>query len=312
MSETSPSTASGTEPPLSSADKARLRRERREAKILAGGTDRLNKITNVAHNTTTPYKQHVVPQMMVDDPPELAPDLASPTTLSNRAGLERLDTSSALPENPILKLLAAGRQQVVGVEGGSGAHTPDAGFEEFMKQSVLGNNTGDGSDFDLLSAMMNMARSSDGSQAPGSPTSPTASSNAGSTPSNNVHLQPDHNRHWRSVHAVSIILLALFSVITLDLKGSQISRVESLGNENGAVIWYFATIELLLQSTRFLIEKGRSPSKSIFTKVAGYIPPPYSSYLLLAARYTHIVTNIIQDFCLLVFLLGINAWWQGI
>ncbi|KAK9241032.1 hypothetical protein V1525DRAFT_335355 [Lipomyces kononenkoae] len=309
MSEASPSTHAEAEPPLSAADKARLRRERREAKILAGGTDRLNKITNVAHNTSTPYKQHVVPQSMIDDPPELAPDLASPTTLPSRG---EGGSSSTLPENAILKLLAAGRQQVMGAEGGTGPQTPDAVFEDFVKQSALGNNAGDGSDFDFFSAMMNMARSSDGSQTPGSPTSTTGSSSTGSIPSNNVNLMPDRNRYWRTAHAVSIIILALFSVSTRDLRGSQLSRAEDLGNGNRVVMLYFATIELVLQSGRFLIEKGRSPSKSMFTKVAGYIPAPYSAYLLLVARYTHIATNIVQDFCLLVFLLGINEWWHGI
>ncbi|KAK9388950.1 hypothetical protein V1515DRAFT_596612 [Lipomyces mesembrius] len=307
MSETTPTDSAST-PPLSVADKARLRRERREAKILAGGTDRLNKITNTAHNTSTPYKEHVVPQSMYDDPPDLVPDLAIlPTTFSGD-GLERRSSSSALPENPILKLLAAGRQQVVGVEGsGIGPQSPDAGFEEFVKQTVLSNSTSDGSDFDFFSALMNMSRSSDGSQTPGSPgaTSAAGPNITNTMSSNSANLMSDNSRYWRSAHAVSIILLALFAVF-------QMSRLESLGGGNGVVFWYFATTELLLQSSRFLIEKGRSPSKSIFTKVAPYIPAPYSSYLLLAARYTHIVANIITDFCLFVFLLGMNAWWHGI
>ncbi|KAK9377427.1 uncharacterized protein V1513DRAFT_461877 [Lipomyces chichibuensis] len=314
MSEETP-TDSATTPPLSASDKARLRRERREAKILAGGTDRLNKITNTAHNTSTPYKEHVVPQSMYDDPPDLAPDLAIPSTTLSGGGLEPRSSSSALPENPILKLLAAGRQQVVGVEGsGSGAQSSDAGFEEFVKQTVLSNSTGDGSDFDFFSAMMNMSRSSDGSQTPGSPgaTSPAGPNSTSTMSSNSANSMSDNNRYWKSAHAVSIILLALFAVFRLGLKGSQMSRLESLGEGNGVVFWYFATIELLLQSGRFLIEKGRSPSKSIFTKVAQYIPAPYSSYLLLAARYTHIVANIITDFCLFVFLVGMNAWWNGI
>ncbi|KAK9434482.1 hypothetical protein V1505DRAFT_389639 [Lipomyces doorenjongii] len=314
MSETTP-TDSATTPPLSVADKARLRRERREAKILAGGTDRLNKITNTAHNTSTPYKEHVVPQSIYDDPPDLAPDLAISPTIFSGGGLERRSSSSTLPENPILKLLAAGRQQVLGAEGsGTGPQSPDAGFEEFVKQTVLSNNTGDGSDFDFFSAMMNMSRSSDGSQTPGSPgaTSPAGPNSTNTMSSNSANLMSDNSRYWRSAHAVSIILLALFAVFKLDLNGSQISRLESLGSGNGVVFWYFATTELLLQSSRFLIEKGRSPSKSIFTNVAPYIPAPYSSYLLLAARYTHIVANIITDFCLFVFLLGMNAWWHGI
>ncbi|KAK9248016.1 hypothetical protein V1506DRAFT_484623 [Lipomyces tetrasporus] len=316
MSEAPVPSNSPVEDPPSAADNARLRRERREARILAGGTDRLNKITNTAHNTSTPYKEHVVPQSRVsqsiyDDPPELAPDLASPEAPFSGGGLERRSSSSALPENPILKLLAAGRQQVAGGDAtGTGAQSPDAGFEDFLRQ----NTTGDGSEFDFFSALMNMSRSSDGSQPPGSPgpTSTTAPNSTGAMPSNTAPQVSDNARYWRAVHIVSIILLGIYATIGLGVKGSQMSRVESLGNRNGMVFWYFATIELLLQSSRLLIEKGRSPSKSIFTKVAAYIPPPYSSYLHLAAQYTHIVANVITDFCLFLFLLGIYAWWQGI
>jgi len=48
MEETSSALASGTSTPSSNAaDQARIRKERREAKIRAGGSARLNKITGL-------------------------------------------------------------------------------------------------------------------------------------------------------------------------------------------------------------------------------------------------------------------------
>jgi len=48
MADTPPAPSSGaTTPPSSAAEQARIRKERREAKIRAGGSARLNKITGL-------------------------------------------------------------------------------------------------------------------------------------------------------------------------------------------------------------------------------------------------------------------------
>lgn len=48
MEDASPATATGSAAPLSNAEnQARIRKERREAKIRAGGSARLNKITGL-------------------------------------------------------------------------------------------------------------------------------------------------------------------------------------------------------------------------------------------------------------------------
>ncbi|KAK9468118.1 hypothetical protein V1512DRAFT_274373 [Lipomyces arxii] len=294
---------------VSASEKARLRREKREARVLAGGADRLNKITNTAHGGQS-YKQHSTPTSaaptesinmnVYDDPPDIAPDFSRP-------GLGRRSSSSNLPENPIIKLLAAGRPRFPDGTDSSSAQSPDMAFDEFLRSSVPGAGGADGigGGFDFFSQMMQQNMSADGSQSPGG----ANAGDAGSVPSGMI--VSDHPKYWRSAHAIAVSLLAVYAIFKVGFTGSQMSRVESLGDNSTIVFWYFTTIELVLQSGRFFIEKGRSPSASIFTKVAGYIPMPYSSYVLLVGRYIHIVVNVVKDFCLLLFLLGMSAWWQG-
>ncbi|KAK7207476.1 hypothetical protein BZA70DRAFT_271413 [Myxozyma melibiosi] len=312
-------------PSLSAADKARIRRERREARILAGGTSRLDKITNTATDGEATFvreHQPTVAQLVnsstsatstaadtssafsapavYDDPPDVLPDsiFTSP--------LRRASTG----ENPILKFLA-GRQQPTT----PGAESPaaDAAFQDFFSQAIAGNASGD-MNLERLMQMAGMEGAAAGaSGAAGGNGAPASSSSAaGATASASG---PDRSSLWRTLHYFSVLGLGLYAAIVLGVRGSQLSRIESTGAAgaaNSRIMWYFATIELMLQSSRFLIEKGRSPSKSIFTKIAFYVPPPYSSYLILAARYTHILTNLASDFSLLLFILGIAAWYRGL
>lgn len=76
------------------------------------------------------------------------------------------------------------------------------------------------------------------------------------------------------------------------------------------LFWYFALMELLLQSTRFLLEKGRPPQGSLLTKVAGFLPAPFSTYLSTLARYSVFLWAILADAGVVIFALGIASWWN--
>jgi hypothetical protein len=70
-------------------------------------------------------------------------------------------------------------------------------------------------------------------------------------------------------------------------------------------------MELILQSGRFLLEKGRPPQGSMLTSVAEFLPPPFSIYLSTLARYSVFLWTILADAGVVIFALGIASWWNS-
>ncbi len=86
----------------------------------------------------------------------------------------------------------------------------------------------------------------------------------------------------------------------------------------------FATLELILQSTRFFMERGRLPGSSgggagsgargvgmVLSTVAQFLPPPYGEYVRVAIRYGIMASTVVADALVVVFVLGCVAWWRG-
>ncbi|KAK9449277.1 uncharacterized protein V1518DRAFT_432867 [Limtongia smithiae] len=329
---------------------ARLRRERREARVLGNGTSRLDKIANRAPSAVDTSASASVPASPAaatayDDPPDVAPELAS-----TRPAVVRT-SSSANPQSPILKMLAStGRQRshqdlggaaAAGAGVSSGADSPIGGpgsipasntvFQDFFRQALGGGAGGVASAAgasgmpDLNGLLSALAQTQ---QLPGEDqilddddiisvmAATAAAGGDGAVPPVGSATEQlpvsDLSSYWKLAHSLAVIVIGLYATVVLGVDGTQLARIENTGaNRNGNVLWLFVTVELILQSSRFIIEKGRSPARSMFTKVAGYLPMPYKSYLLLLARYTHIITNVIADFCLLLFMLGLSAIVRG-
>lgn len=227
---------------LTAEDKARLRRERREARILAGGTSRLDKITNASSDgKSTFHREHqpisstsIASLDTYDDPPDVFPD-----TFGAPPPLRRSSTG----ENPILKLLA-GRQQPVS----PGPESPDvdAAFQDVFQKMMSGN----GADIDMNTMFAQMAQMSGQESFGGGPAGNGASATATAPGSFS-----DSTELWKILHYICVSVLGLYAAIVLGVRGSQIARIESTGAANSRIMWYFTTIELILQSSRFLIEK---------------------------------------------------------
>ena len=129
---------------------------------------------------------------------------------------------------------------------------------------------------------------------------------------------------WRIVHAVFALGLGLYIATLTTFTGSKRER-ESSGMsymaDNGApsfgvtpasvhFFWIFATAEILLQTSRFLMEKGRAQQGGILGMAMGFLPEPYKGYLALVTRYSRIWTTVSGDAMALVFVLGACAWWR--
>jgi hypothetical protein len=121
---------------------------------------------------------------------------------------------------------------------------------------------------------------------------------------------------WRILHAVFALSLGLYIAFTTPFTGTKIARLSS-GTSEGLTpasvhfFYIFATIEVLLQTSRFFLEKGKPQATGIMGAIQGFLPEPYKGYLGLVLRYSRIWTTISGDAMVLVFVLGVCVWLQG-
>ena len=130
--------------------------------------------------------------------------------------------------------------------------------------------------------------------------------------------QPSNEGYvWRIVHALFALLLALYIALSSTFNGSKLSRSTSLpDNEANSgvtpqLFWIFATAELVLQSTRYFVEKGRLPETGWLGMVGSVLPEPFRGYVAVIARYGIMWTTVVSDAMVVVFVLGALAWWKG-
>lgn len=124
---------------------------------------------------------------------------------------------------------------------------------------------------------------------------------------------------WRIVHAVFACVMATYIALTSTFNGSKLARSQSVYSEQSGyglgprLFLIFCTAELLLQSSRYFVEKGKLRGNSILAKIAnsGFVPEPYAGYVRVVGRYLSIVQTIIADALVIVFVFGMMAWWQG-
>lgn len=128
---------------------------------------------------------------------------------------------------------------------------------------------------------------------------------------------------WRLVHSFFSLGLAIYIVLQTPFTGSKLSRntalttfdedwtVESTSAQNFAHFFYlFATFEVIMQSSRYFIEKGQLQGQGILSTVAGFLPAPYSGYVRAIGRYAVIYTTVVSDAMVIVFVLGAAVWWR--
>lgn len=137
---------------------------------------------------------------------------------------------------------------------------------------------------------------------------------------------PEHSSAWiwRLVHSLFSLGLAIYIVLQTPFTGTKLSRntalaafdedwsAENKPNQDFAHFFYlFATFEVIMQSSRYFIEKGQLQGKGILSTVAGFLPPPYSGYVSTIGRYGVIYTTVVSDAMVIVFVLGATVWWRG-
>jgi hypothetical protein len=120
---------------------------------------------------------------------------------------------------------------------------------------------------------------------------------------------------WRIVHAVFALALGIYIAASGTFNGSKLSRSTSLQESDfGPKLFYiFATAEVVLQSSRYFMEKGRLQGSGWLATIAnsGLVPQPWSNYISMLGRYAVIWQTVVSDAMVVVFVLGCLAWWNG-
>jgi hypothetical protein len=307
---------------------ARLRREKRQAKIAATGEDRLNKIKGLNGG--------------VAPPEEVLGGPAVPIAKASSGTQARAPQNVSVADDPdevdISDYSYTGTPRS-GANGGTGG-----GMDEVMRQmmQMQGQSQGplnspqQGGAEDPMAQMLqqlmgSMGGDPNGQGGPGQggdlPAMLSTMLGGGQTPA----AQPASGAAyiWRIVHAVVAFGLAtyisLFSLpSSTPFTGSKLSRFAAqtplnalLPSETGTpwpkLFYLFITTELGLQSTRWMMEKGRPAGSGILLKIAnsGFVPQPYAHYIRTFAGYLRIFSTVMADAMVVVFVLGMVAWWRG-
>lgn len=119
---------------------------------------------------------------------------------------------------------------------------------------------------------------------------------------------------WRIIHFLTALTLGLYISTTTSFSGSKINRAFSSASEVPPppnLFYIFATAELVLQSGRFFYERGQLPVAGWLSSIGAFLPEPYAGYVRVWSRYNVIFTTIVADAMVIVFVLGLLAWWKG-
>ncbi|WVR04354.1 hypothetical protein IAU60_001355 [Kwoniella sp. DSM 27419] len=142
-------------------------------------------------------------------------------------------------------------------------------------------------------------------------------------------------KYFPLVHFVAVVLLAMFTLVwwepairaTAPLSGVDRGFISRWGTYIGSkrfrlsgvepvpVFWAFTTVELLLQTTRFMIFKSPPKPHGLLQTFGPLLPPTISGPLITGSRYLALLSQAYKDGALFVFVLGmatiVGHWIDG-
>ncbi|EWZ47946.1 hypothetical protein FOCG_06623 [Fusarium oxysporum f. sp. radicis-lycopersici 26381] len=323
------------------AEQARLRKERREAKLKAGGSARLNKITGLGGRIPGDPEPTTASTAMADAPtpapaPAPAASASAASATADHADPEEVDisdhyyepkrTATSRTNAPEITEPAISedqlRQMMLGFERGNGSGTaspaPGAAEEDPMMKMMSQLMAGAGLPAGSMPPFPGMPGMAPGQ---GPPVPPTAVRNSAST------------NLWRLLHALVALGLGFYIVILTPFTGSKIERERAalagttpadpliaaaepeleteLEHRKKLFFWTFATAESLLLTTRFFLDRTGSPPSGIVGTVVQFLPQPAKGYVEVVMRYGQIFTTVRSDMLACIFVLGAVAWFKG-
>ncbi|CEI69808.1 hypothetical protein FVEN_g7324 [Fusarium venenatum] len=319
------------------AEQARLRKERREAKLKAGGSARLNKITGLGGRIPGEPEPTIATTTATDAPtPAPAASASVASSTAQHADPDEVDISEHYYET---KRTATSRTSV--------PETLEPNMsEDQLRQMMLGFERGNGSgtaspapggvDEDPMMKMMSQLMAGAGLPAgsmPPFPGMPGAVPGQGPpVPQTAVRSSASTNL-WRLLHAIVALGLGFYIVLLIPFTGSKIERERAalagttpadpliaaaepememeLEHRKKLFFWTFATAETLLLTTRFFLDRRGSPPAGIVGTVMQFLPQPAKGYVEIVMRYGQIFTTVRSDMLACIFVLGAVAWFKG-
>ncbi|KAL8971269.1 MAG: hypothetical protein Q9197_003370 [Variospora fuerteventurae] len=283
---------------------ARLRRERREAKIKAGGSARLDKITQLSGRPAeaVPFapQAHVTALSSNADPEE-------GNISDHQYPAQIFDRSEAPTEAHIRQLLRS-------------APSTQNAKDGLRQQPAEGQ---DGQMVQLLQQMIGgMSGAQDGRQAGSSSGLDTLLGGDGASrpvmPGQGQRDEgPDTSAYlWKVTHTVFASMLAVYMTAVTTFSGAHISRAGTApssaeGEVGKRLFWTFAILQMVLQGSRFFLENGKMNQSGWMSMLMQLLPEPWKNYAGLVVRYSGIWTTVVEDAMVVVFVLGFVAWWKG-
>ena len=341
--------ASGSDASESPTQKqARLRRERREAKIKAGGSSRLDKITQLSGRPAEPRTaflnalkssthEKLINEALSTQASLPIQDIAStldpeeidithhPYTSRSLANNTANHSSSGPPDTDIRALLRSeSSPRGVGTAPGQSQEQDDDPMMRLLHQMMGGIAGEPGVELDgrLKKKKNDMLSSTGGGGSASMPGigSPGQQQGASVVANKSAYV-------WRILHALSALMLGIYLVSHASFtSSSRLTPGRSIGQPptspvSGTVetdqpvtnmFWIFATAELVLQGSRFVLEQGKDCSQGGWLHlIGGVLPEPWRGWARLTEQYSGIWKTLAEDAMVVVFVLGIVGWWRG-
>ncbi|KAK7948344.1 uncharacterized protein PG986_009230 [Apiospora aurea] len=340
------------------AEQARLRKERREAKIRAGGTARLNKITGLGgglQRDPEPQAAATQPASTTAAPTTTTQATSTPTaTAPNHDDPEEVDISqhyyaprksggaASLGDEPAMSESQL-RQMMLGFERAAppGIGTPPS-RNPYVDPSRAGAPSGmplpmppgmEGMENDPMMQMLQSMMAGGG--APGGGANPFAGTGmesllgglggmggmgAGAGDPNMqqaAHAVADKTANiWRIIHAVFALALGVYVALSTTFTGLKSERDmlalhdtdEDMRKSASVFFYLFSSVEAILLTSRYFLDKHRSPPSGIAWTLVGFLPSPLSSTIRDALRYGQMFSTVRNDALVCVFVLGVCCW----
>ncbi|KAF1978236.1 hypothetical protein BU23DRAFT_451157 [Bimuria novae-zelandiae CBS 107.79] len=285
---------------------ARLRRERRAAK-LADGENRLQAITALQGGTHRDIKKDLPAKPSASPTPGLS-GAATPDPDEIDISQHHYGPISQQPRLP----------SPFAFDGNS---TPQAGAGQgpeqdpmMLLQQLMGGAAGG------MPGLPGQSGGQPGDLPPGLANLFSAMGGGGAAP----EPSPEQSSVWlwRLVHALFSFGLAVYIVLRTPFTGSKLSREvhgdnddwagDTLPAETFAHFFYlFATFEVVLQTSRYYIERGQLQGSGILSTIGQLLPEPYAGYIRVVGRYSVIYSTVVSDAMVVVFVLGVASWFRG-
>ncbi|KAI9317543.1 hypothetical protein BX666DRAFT_2026819 [Dichotomocladium elegans] len=317
-------------PELTEQEKLERRREKRKQRILASAENRLSRITGTAFPRSDRRSPSPSPAVFMAaststetlrsrkrlssvDHSASATAATSATDPNDAAGAPQLPFLATTPPAPILEASVSSSSSSSFMHHHypptSGSPLPMS-LEALLSGGSSSSNNNNGSNSAEQQSLPNL-NDLFGGQLPFNPA--FLASLQQQQQQENLPEQENTEKYWDLLHFVSMLWLGIYAVYTEWCTGGKERFASLLFSDHSdfpavrfPLFWYFVTVELLLQSGRMVYQKGNTASSSlILAAIMQYLPPQIGNVLNVLMRYWIILSCLVKDIFVLVFIIGL-------